>query len=87
MGYLKIGNTEFNVDAMSEWTKEKFKQLYKGLLTQDLDLVWDAIEKERTATQKENYTDTLLKVGKSLFETKSEDIGSTGKPTKKGKKD
>ena len=68
MGFLKIGNTEFNVDAMSEWTKEKFKQVYKGLLTQDLDLVWEAIEKERTKTQKEA-------------------IGSTGKPTKKGKKD
>ena len=87
MGYLKIGNTEFNVDAMSEWTKEKFKQVYKGLLTQDLDLVWDAIEKERAKTQKENYTDNLLKVGVELFGTQKEALGSTGKPTKKGKKD
>lgn len=75
---LKVGPTEFYIENMSEWTKEKFIQVYKGKLDYDLDLVWSLIEKERIELKKESESVEFTDI--------KEEIGSTRKPVKKSKK-
>lgn len=44
MEFIKVGNTQLRVSAFKDWTFEKFKQQYKGLINSDLKSVWNQIE-------------------------------------------
>lgn len=46
MNSLRIGNTEFNVDALEGITKEEFYSMYKASLKGDTDEAWKAIRKK-----------------------------------------
>lgn len=43
---MKIGNTDFNLDAVAKMTREQFDRTYKGVLSVDLDQAWRELQSE-----------------------------------------
>ncbi len=44
MEFITKGNTQFRVSNFKTWTKEQFISQYKGLVSCDLNDVWNQIE-------------------------------------------
>jgi hypothetical protein len=47
--YLTIGETTFNVAAMTHWDAEKFKATYRGKVSFDIDNAWVRITERQRA--------------------------------------
>jgi hypothetical protein len=44
--YLKVGNTEFNLQNLKDFTKDQFIETYTRILNIDVNEAWKIIQKE-----------------------------------------
>ena len=47
--FFKVGNTQFNKEAVKGMKKEDFVSAYKGKINVDLDQAWKEFDKKRKA--------------------------------------
>ena len=48
---MKIGNTDFNLEAVAKMTREQFDRAYKGVLSVDLDQAWRELQSKIKSPQ------------------------------------
>lgn len=68
---MKIGNTDFNLDAIAKMTREQFDRTYKGVLSVDLDQTWRELQsKVKSPENRKNKVGQINSVGKKGSQTK-----------------